>query len=74
MILDIEGAELLALRGAENLLSRSDVPVILLELADINTEGFGYRAVETRNYLKSFGYHMYIVDCDKKLYEEILPV
>lgn len=28
---------------------------------------FGYRAVETWNYLKSFGYHMYIVDCNKKL-------
>ncbi|MCK4789932.1 MAG: FkbM family methyltransferase [Desulfobacteraceae bacterium] len=59
MKIDIEGAELLALRGAENLLLRSDAPVILLELDDVNTEGFGYAAVEIWDYLKSLGYRMY---------------
>ncbi|MBL7145632.1 MAG: FkbM family methyltransferase [Phycisphaerae bacterium] len=61
MKIDIEGAELLALRGAEKLLSRSNAPAILLELADINTDGFGYKATEIWDYLRKFGYSMYHV-------------
>jgi FkbM family methyltransferase len=57
--MDIEGAELFALKGAVELLSREDGPVILLELADINTIGFGYKAVETWNYLESHGYGIF---------------
>jgi len=57
--IDIEGAEFLALRGAETLLSGSDAPVILIELADVNTDGFGYKAVETWDYLEKLGYHFY---------------
>jgi len=67
MKVDIEGAELMALRGAVKLLSQSDAPVILLELADVNTKGFGYMATETWDYLIGFGYHMYTVGCNKKL-------
>ena len=33
--------------------------MILLELDDVNTEGFGYAAVEIWDYLKSLGYHTY---------------
>jgi FkbM family methyltransferase len=57
--MDIEGAELLALKGAATLLSRDDGPVVVLELADINTAGFGYKSVETWDYLESCGYRMF---------------
>ncbi len=57
--IDIEGAELLALRGANQLLNRPDAPTIVLEMADITTDGFGYKAIEIWDYLESFGYRMY---------------
>jgi len=57
--IDIEGAELLALRGANQLLNCPDAPTIVLEMADITTDGFGYKALEIWDYLGSFGYRMY---------------
>lgn len=62
MKIDIEGAELLALKGAERLLSRNDAPTILLEMADINTDGFGYKAVEAWDFLTAKGYHVLALD------------
>lgn len=58
MKIDIEGAELLALRGAENLLAGPHAPTILIEMADVNTKGFGYGAVEIWDYLVGSGYQM----------------
>jgi FkbM family methyltransferase len=49
--LDVEGAELEVLRGAEGLLSRTPRPVILAEVQDIRTEPWGYRAKEIIEYL-----------------------
>jgi len=57
--MDIEGAELLALRGAERLLSRDAAPTILLEMGDVNSVGFGYRSRDLWDYLVSLGYRMY---------------
>jgi FkbM family methyltransferase len=57
--IDIEGAELLALQGAAELLSRDDSPQILIEVADINTAGFGYPAMEIIHYLESLGYRLF---------------
>ena len=57
--MDIEGAELLALRGAARLLSQSKAPAIMLEVGDKNTQGFGYQAVEICEYLKQMDYRMY---------------
>jgi len=54
--MDIEGAELLALRGACHLLQGPCSPTIVFEIADVNTEGFGYRAADIVNYLKERGY------------------
>ena len=59
MKIDIEGAELRALQGAEALLSQAGGPAILIELADINTCCFGYTAVEIWDYLVDLGYAMY---------------
>jgi FkbM family methyltransferase len=44
--LDVEGAELDALRGAEDFLTRVPRPVILAEIQDIRTAPWGYRAKE----------------------------
>ena len=60
--MDIEGGELPALRGGECLLRRPDAPAIVLEMADINTAGFGYGALDTWDYLESFGYRMFAFD------------
>ncbi len=57
--MDIEGAELLALQGGCRILSGSAAPAVLLEMADENTAGFGYRAIEIWDYLESLGYHVY---------------
>lgn len=56
--MDIEGAELLALRGAYELLRDADVSAIVLEMSDVTTNGFGYKAVEIWDYLKSLGYSL----------------
>ncbi len=60
--IDIEGAELLALRGANQLLNRSDAPTIVLEMADITTDGFGYKAMEMWDYLKSLDFSLHSFD------------
>jgi FkbM family methyltransferase len=60
--MDIEGAELPALRGAEQLLRRPDAPTLIVEMADLNTVGFGYKAVEIWDYLESFGYRMHCIN------------
>ena len=57
--MDIEGAELLALRGGERLLCRADAPAIVLEMADVNAKGFAYSALDAWDYLESFGYRLY---------------
>jgi FkbM family methyltransferase len=60
--IDIEGAELLALQGAYKLLQKSDVTAIVLEMSDVTTNGFGYKAMEIWDYLKNFGYSLYSFD------------
>jgi FkbM family methyltransferase len=60
--MDIEGAELLALRGSQRILSQPIPAAILLEVADVNTIGFGYQAVEIWHYLEAMGYRIYAFD------------
>ena len=60
--IDIEGGELPALRGAERILSQPDAPTIVLEMSDINTVGFGYKALDIWDYLEGLGYRMYCFD------------
>jgi FkbM family methyltransferase len=66
--MDIEGAELLALRGAEALLGRVDAPAIVLEMADINTVGFGYTAMDAWNYLESHGYRLFAFESHRRFF------
>jgi tRNA (mo5U34)-methyltransferase len=54
--LDVEGAELSALKGARQLLSRQPRPVILAEVQDIRTAPWGYRAREVVRFLVSANY------------------
>ena len=57
--LDVEGAELSALKGARQLLSKEPRPVILAEVQDIRTGPWGYRASEVVRYLSSANYHWF---------------
>jgi len=59
--IDIEGGELLVLKGAERLLTKVDAPVILLEIAQVLCEGFGYQAKDVWDFLMARGYTMYAI-------------
>lgn len=59
MRLDMQGAELIVLRGARNLLGRSDAPIVLYEPRPYLTRGFGYHPVETLWLLESCGYALF---------------
>jgi hypothetical protein len=59
MKVDIEGAELMMLRGARELLERADAPIILYEGFGFLTCGFGYHPVEILWFLESCGYSLF---------------
>jgi FkbM family methyltransferase len=54
--LDVEGAELEVLRGAQNFLLRSPGPVILCELEDVRTLPWGHKAKDVVDYLRGIGF------------------
>jgi len=57
--LDVEGAELSALRGAQNLFSRSPRPVVLVEVSDLRTAAWGYAASDILKQLSDRGYRWF---------------
>jgi FkbM family methyltransferase len=57
--LDAEGAELPILKGAELLLQSSFRPVILVEVQDVRTEPWGYRAREILEFLERRRYRWF---------------
>jgi len=59
--LDIEGAELEALKGAVRLLSHRSRPFLMCELADIRTEPWGYRSREIYEFLSTWGYRWFSI-------------
>jgi len=59
--IDVEGAELLVLKGAENILKNYS-PVIMMELYSDHTKYFGYSPEEVINYMIDFDYHIYEID------------
>lgn len=55
MKVDVEGAELMVLRGARAVLER-DHPRLLVEFQELNTRQFGYEPQEITAFLKEVGY------------------
>lgn len=65
--IDVEGAELFALQGAQGLLSRSSIeaPVIIFEYAEHNTMSFGYQGRRLLSFLREFNYTIFYYDPSK---------
>lgn len=55
--LDVEGVELSVLKGADNLLSKNNPPVLQLEINGLH-QRYNYQSNELINFLKSKGYEM----------------
>lgn len=65
--LDVEGAELSALKGAARLLRGVARPAILVEVQDIRTQPWGYPAKAIVEYLTRAGYRWFEVNADGSL-------
>lgn len=65
---DVEGSELMVLKGARWLLSK-DHPLILCEIEQRHTERYGYAPEVLFTFLKRLGYRAFIFTCD-----ELVPV
>jgi FkbM family methyltransferase len=66
--LDVEGAELLALRGARDLLAR-DRPFVIMEVYPALMRAFGYAFRDARSYLGDLGYALRRIQPDGGLAE-----
>lgn len=63
--IDVEGAELLVLRGAACLLASRKPPVIFLEVSPRLTQRFGWRPVDVLSFLSECGYGLFRVRQDR---------
>ncbi len=66
---DVEGAELLVLKGALELLKRPDAPMILYESYSWNMVGFDYKPQEVMRFLDGLGYRFFKFDSKNKRLE-----
>lgn len=57
--MDIEGAELAMLEGAQGMLANHPRPVILTEMADSRTRAWGYKASAIYDFLNARGFHWF---------------
>ena len=64
--LDIEGAELPALRGGENLICRCR-PALLIELNEATSQAAGYSMQEIIEWLQGHDYHIFVIEDDDPL-------
>lgn len=73
--MDIEGAELFALRGMTKLLSTSNKPILILEMTLVMMKQAGYGADELIDFLKGFGYicHEFTKNGLKRSLSEVHP-
>lgn len=62
--IDVEGNEYFALQGATRILGE-DHPVISIEILRKYSKEFGYVASDVVNFIKQYGYDMFIADKDK---------
>ena len=67
---DIEGAELLALRGARHLLT-ANRPVLVLEAIEALMQPFGYRYAELRQFLIERGYRIQVICSDGRVVADV---
>ena len=65
--MDIEGAELAALRGGRDLLTADRRPTIMIEMSDTVTRGWGYDCKEKYDELTKLGYYWYSILSDGSL-------
>jgi FkbM family methyltransferase len=70
--MDIEGAELLALKGATALLSQQQPPVWIIELNDLS-QRFGHSQSDVAQFLQQYGYSLYLYDADTNQLTPIHP-
>jgi FkbM family methyltransferase len=63
--LDVEGSEMMALKGARSSLAKKSILALLVEFTEDNIHKSGYSAPELANELISFGYHPYRMGHDK---------
>ena len=66
--LDVEGAELDALKGATRLLRGAARPAMLVEVQDLRTQPWGYRASAIVEYLSSLDYRWFSLAPDGSLH------
>jgi FkbM family methyltransferase len=59
--LDVEGSEVLALRGAAETIARHRVPFIVAEVNRQGLESLGTSETELRNMMKGFGYEVWLL-------------
>ncbi len=57
--MDVEGAELLALKGAKNLFRTIPRPVVMIEVSDLRTIPWGYRSREILDWFCELGFVLY---------------
>jgi hypothetical protein len=65
--IDVEGAELEVLKGARSVLTATPRPVMLVEVYDIRTGPWGYRAREIVSFLNQLGYRWFSLLADGTL-------
>jgi FkbM family methyltransferase len=70
---DVEGAELMLFRGANDLLRRPDAPIIMYKGFGFLTRAFGYHPVEILWFLESCGFDFFTLNADTGEVAELKP-
>jgi len=63
--IDVEGAELMVLRGSNQMLSSGSEPIIFCEASDINAARFGYSSGDLKHHLRGYGYRGFRYERDR---------